>query len=106
MKNLSEYINEVINEARKVKSFPTDDTHQIAITDIYGDYIEFDEKTVEKIYKKNKSYYDNKGFIKDMFEEFPDADLLWYEEVVGNDDSQPIKYIQRDRQDEGWQEEK
>lgn len=109
MKNLKDFISESINEAQKLdRFFLTDGDHCISITDINGDYIVFDEKDVNKIYKKNK-WWENKGFIKDMFDKFPDADAMWYEEIEGSGDdidTKPLKSVSRDQQDKGWQDEK
>lgn len=106
MKNLVDMLNESLNESRKDTIFPTDGEHGITLTDIRGDFIEFDPHIVEKIYKKNKSYYENKNFIRDLFDEFPDADMIWYERINDDDDNTPLKSIQRDEQDKGWQDEK
>lgn len=109
MKSLNDYLNESINEAQKLdRFFLTDGDHCISITDINGDYIMFDEKDVNKIYKKNK-WWENKGFIKDMFDKFSDADVMWYEEIEGSGDdidTKPLKSVSRDQQDKGWQDEK
>jgi len=105
MKSIVDMLNESLNEARKETSFPTDGEHCITLTDIKGDFIEFDPRTVEKIYKKNKSYYENKGFIKDLFDEFPNAETIWYERINDDDDNTPLKSVQRYEQDKGWQNE-
>lgn len=104
MKHLNEYIAEAINEGKTIDVFDTDDTHYIFITDENGDDLDMDEAVVAKVYKKNKSFYRNKGFAKDMFEAFPKADTIWYAEYDkdGEYAVEPLEFIERDKQNEGW----
>lgn len=104
MKNLTELLQESINEAKAIRAFDTDVTHYIYITDINGDELDMDENTVKKVYKKNKSFYKNDGFAEDMFKAFPKAYSIWYAEYTKDGDYavEPLEFIDRDKLDGGW----
>lgn len=107
MKSLQEHLNESLAEARKVDyynlGFDENGDEVMTILDDRGNYLEFEEKWLEGLIKKNKGY-DNENFIKAVFDEMPEADQICREYTRNNDENEPSQYVSRDEMDKGWQD--
>jgi len=107
MKSLQEHLNESLMEARKVDyynlGFDENGDEVMTILDDRDNYLEFDEKWLEGLIKKNKGY-DNENFIKAVFDEIPEANQICIEYVRNNDENEPSRYVSRDEMDKGWQD--
>ena len=107
MKNLTEYLNEQLNE-KVMDDYLFIDYSELGdelllIYDVEGRQMEFDTKKVEQLMKKCHGY-GNEEFIKAVFDLYPEADQLSIELCRNNDENEQRVFALRDEIKDGWQD--
>lgn len=98
MKDLAEYMY----ESSKAQHYDINNDTSISISNDKG-FITFDKRLMDKLLGENE--YDTDEFIKSVFKSFKDAKILWLEEIEFDGNYDPIKYVKRDEQKDGWRDE-
>lgn len=98
MKNLREYIN----ESSKIEHYEINKELSISMSK-NDDFIKFDKSVMKKLLNKNE--YTTNEFIKSVFDIFKEAEILWIEEIEFDGNYDPIQYVERNKQNNGWQDE-